>query len=812
LQQKLSGWAINDAPRLTTLWLNGMAGTGKSAISTTFALNMADEGLLGATFFVDRQVAERTDIYRIVQSLAYDLAERDHNRLRVLWSVLCDKPTITSMPLLEQVQALIKMPLDRTHPETLVIVVDGLDECMLSDGALLLKTLVDCLAGFPIKLLVSSRKDPDVARGFPDIGHTLIVLQEEPLRDVEKDVRLYWEHTLAKLCPPGSGEDWRHLVPLDRLAKLTGYLFIYATTILKIIQNIPHNRIKELMELLEKSNPETSMTDTDEGSLLDVLYRHIITRAVSNLDGKLNPKIVLQIKDILEVVIFARRPLTRCALAQLLDMEVKELDGYLTTLASVLVVPHTDNADDVIRPLHQSFPDFLCQHGKRIHPDLLIDDTVAHLRLTKHCLTRLNNDLHADMCNIQDPSLFNHEVTIYVPLALRYSCNYWAEHYLEYMRTKSPQTEMPLGLNVFCRDHLLHWIELLSLIDSLDGALQVVPTLLAALKVHLTMLSPSCGRLTIYSTLQDHDDLEIHDIRALLTDTLDLMRTYLVPIRLSALHVYHSGLVGMPRCTLSTQVSHLKVGRLVSRRDDEWNTDKAVLLTGHTPQIISGSEDCTVRVWNADTGTLKHTLRGHTRSIHSVAFSPDGLQIISGSDDCTVRVWDAVTGEHKHTLAGHPISIRSVAFLPAILQIILRAWNYAVRVWKAIFSAHTQTLSDHTDSIQCLAFSPDGSQVISGSWDHTVRVWNAISGTHKRTLTGHIGPISSVAFSSDGSQIITGSYDCTARVWDAGSGLEQRVLTGFDAWHQTVGEFLISSPLITSLYIFTLFRPNRSYA
>jgi hypothetical protein len=59
-----------------------MAGTGKSAISTTFAENMEDDGLLGATFFVDRQIAELTDPHRIVQSLAYDLAERDHDRLR----------------------------------------------------------------------------------------------------------------------------------------------------------------------------------------------------------------------------------------------------------------------------------------------------------------------------------------------------------------------------------------------------------------------------------------------------------------------------------------------------------------------------------------------------------------------------------------------------------------------------------------------------------------------------------------------------------------------------------------------------------
>jgi adenylylsulfate kinase-like enzyme len=94
LQKQLSDWANDGAPELTTLWLNGMAGTGKSAISTTFAQNMDDEGLLGATFFIDRQVADRTDPHRIVQSLADNLAER----LRIMSSQWRCKKRIDGYP------------------------------------------------------------------------------------------------------------------------------------------------------------------------------------------------------------------------------------------------------------------------------------------------------------------------------------------------------------------------------------------------------------------------------------------------------------------------------------------------------------------------------------------------------------------------------------------------------------------------------------------------------------------------------------------------------------------------------------------
>jgi WD40 repeat protein len=142
------------------------------------------------------------------------------------------------------------------------------------------------------------------------------------------------------------------------------------------------------------------------------------------------------------------------------------------------------------------------------------------------------------------------------------------------------------------------------------------------------------------------------------------MRAYLVPISSSALHVYHSAVVSMPMCSLSTQVMHHKVGRLVSQRNYQWNAGP-LILEGHkgviksvafSPdglQIISGSGDHTVRVWDAVCGKHKHTLKGHTGWIMSVAFSPDGSQIISGSDDRTVRVWDAGSGLLQHVMNDH---------------------------------------------------------------------------------------------------------------------------------------------------------------
>jgi WD40 repeat protein len=74
-------------------------------------------------------------------------------------------------------------------------------------------------------------------------------------------------------------------------------------------------------------------------------------------------------------------------------------------------------------------------------------------------------------------------------------------------------------------------------------------------------------------------------------------------------------------------------------------------LTGHSnwvtsvsfspdgSQIVSGSRDKTIRVWDAVTGKIIKELEGHTGPVMSVSYSPDGSRIVSGSDDNTVRVW-----------------------------------------------------------------------------------------------------------------------------------------------------------------------------
>src|SRR5262249_8650202 len=92
----------------------------------------------------------------------------------------------------------------------------------------------------------------------------------------------------------------------------------------------------------------------------------------------------------------------------------------------------------------------------------------------------------------------------------------------------------------------------------------------------------------------------------------------------------------------------------------EWGLSVAYSPVGK--QLVSGSLDKTIRLWDSQTGKERATLAGHTSGVSSVAYSPDGKMLASGSLDHTLKLWDVQTGKEMATLRGHKGAVSSVAY------------------------------------------------------------------------------------------------------------------------------------------------------
>ncbi len=206
------------------------------------------------------------------------------------------------------------------------------------------------------------------------------------------------------------------------------------------------------------------------------------------------------------------------------------------------------------------------------------------------------------------------------------------------------------------------------------------------------------------------------------------------------------------------------------------HTDKvtSVAFSPDGKRIISGSWDKTVRVWNADTGQpVGGPMTGHIDKVTSVAFSPDGWRIVSGSADKTLRLWDAGTGQPVGgPMTGHIDKVTSVAFSPDGWRIVSGSADKTLRLWDAGTGQSVRgPMTGHTDAVLSVAFSPNGKRIASGSDDTTARVWDAATGQLVGApMTGHTGAVFGVAFSPDGNRIVSASTDTMVRMWDADTG------------------------------------------
>ena len=215
-------------------------------------------------------------------------------------------------------------------------------------------------------------------------------------------------------------------------------------------------------------------------------------------------------------------------------------------------------------------------------------------------------------------------------------------------------------------------------------------------------------------------------------------------------------------------------------------------LTGHTysvntasyspdgTKIVSGSYDNFLKIWDANTGQCLRTLTRHYGTVYSASYSPDGTKIVSASSDRKIKIWDANTGTCLQTLEVHTAGVSSALYSPDGTKIVSASYD-TIKICDANTGTCLQTLTGHNGTVYSASYSPDGTKIVSASDDETIKIWDANTGSCLQTLTGHNGSVNSASYSPDGTKIVSSpssSYDHTIKIWDANTGTCLQTLTG----------------------------------
>jgi hypothetical protein len=225
---------------------------------------------------------------------------------------------------------------------------------------------------------------------------------------------------------------------------------------------------------------------------LDGLYLHILVNASSSSTP--SETVDHDLRRTLVALVLAQQPLTANGLAVMAGVDQDTCHECLRRMSALLDYQH--DTDEPVRLMHLSFPDFLSDPRRcSALPGYVVDVVTDHLRIVEHCLKAMNILLRYDICRIRDPSLFNAEVpdleerlNEHVPEFLRYACRFWIMHWLEHIRTAGSQSRVPSGLDIFCAEHLLQWIEVLSLTGDMHAVQRTMPDLVSFMKVCFSLL------------------------------------------------------------------------------------------------------------------------------------------------------------------------------------------------------------------------------------------------------------------------------------------------------------------------------------
>jgi hypothetical protein len=482
LLRRIYDWVENGLEGPLLFCLTGRAGSGKSTIAQTVAEYYDQQRCLGASLFISPGTSD-IDPRLIVNTIAYQLSMFDPTLKLLIAETLDAYPDADEPDQSTQFQRLIVTPLRRvesTQSQTppVLVIIDAFDGYTdIQSASAILTLLATHIHSLPhLRLLITTRPESHIrdilnSELMSPLSYTLN-LDEADVATVRGDIEFFFRQRFLDSAAAFTGDQpisWPTENELVGLADRASGSFLFAALAVRYIEDQSnsekHNDMLHIM-----ANAPTRLSPPLEDSF-DALYNMCLRRLLpeSVLDPHQDHYLI-----VISTIVMLCNPLPLPALAKFLDIESTFIRTILDGLQPITRCPTTE--DTLISPIHHSFTSFLADKRRCSHQRVIIDIPSHHIRLAFLCLQHMVSLLKHDICAIGDPSKLNFAIDdleprleLAAPLELRYACFHWASH----LSWGSRELNLSLleQLDLFFCTHLLHWLELLSLLGSLDIAI-----------------------------------------------------------------------------------------------------------------------------------------------------------------------------------------------------------------------------------------------------------------------------------------------------------------------------------------------------
>ncbi|KAK6363509.1 hypothetical protein TWF730_000940 [Orbilia blumenaviensis] len=691
LLDQIQTWVDGTAPEASKVeqiifWLVGNAGTGKSTISRTVSKGLQENGQLGASFFFKRSEEDRSNGALFFTTIASQLAYHFRGIAPEIQAAIKEDPGLPRKALGEQFEKLIFRPLcgmtAASGGTKSIIVIDALDECkQTTDQKTIIRLLFRLMEIKTVNLRVFLTSRPDLPirptfKTMPQGAYESIILHEVP--DIQYDIRLFLRHRLSEIRDMRAlFQDWPSEDNFKKLVEMASPLFIYAATLCRFIGDEnwdPYERLESILE------PGTKW----QGSQLHKTYLPILDRLTTGQSPDETKRMILEFQQTVGTIVNLMNPLSIPALASLLSLSKNIIAARLRPFSSVLSIPDDPNTDIQVRLFHLSFREFLLDDELQGQSQFWVDKKRSHAMIAGKCLQLMSKALKEDMCGLNHPGILrkkidNQLVECFLPPELRYACRYWIHHLVQSgdrLISDGPAHE-------FLREHLLHWLEAMSLCGCLIETLSSIDALASIVDA------------------ENGNNLSslIYDIRRFVTKNRYI-------IDKAPLQTYSSAIIFIPENSLVKQLYH----------------PKNIVKWVHNPPKVAGG-------W----GPLLQTLE--VRDFSHLVISRDGKFLASSSLNAEVVVWDATTGAPLQTLQGGIFHHGDFALSHDGRLLALSSKNYfdVLELATGLLLRRVES----PDTVVTMAFSSEFLAIFT--LDGEVKLWDVATWELQRTI--HIPPV-----------------------------------------------------------------------